>query len=299
MILFSFKKLSSSDRYLVVLQAVMSVDNTIRNRNENLYLPNFTAILPLPKKNASVLTNNQIKFVKSLHQRKFRQKYNKFIAEGEKIAEEILRNPTYEVVEVYASSEWIHRNDSILATSEVEVIAVDEAAMSKISNLVTPSSVLFILTQKSEEIAVSLPPRCIYLDDVQDPGNVGTIIRIADWFGVDAVIRSSGTADFHNPKVIQATMGSFVNVALYTCAFEDVDLSAMSTVGAAMQGTSLSEMQWPARSMLVMGNEGKGISGPVFQKLDHYVTIPGSDTRVADSLNVGMACGILTASMMS
>lgn len=298
MILFSFRKLSSSDKYLVVLQAVMSVDNTIRNRNENLYLPNFTAILPLPKID-SVITNNQIKYVKSLHQRKFRQKYNKFIAEGEKIAEEILRNPTYEISEVYGSSEWIQRNEDSLVASNCEAIPVYGAAMSKISNLVTASPVLFVLTQKSEEVRGSLPPRSIYLDDVQDPGNVGTIVRIADWFGVGAVIRSPGSADFHNPKVIQATMGSFLNVALYTCVFEDLELSGRSTIGAAMQGTNLSEIQWPERSMLVMGNEGKGISGAILEKLDHHVTIPGSDTRLADSLNVGMACGILTASMMS
>ena len=137
----------------------------------------------------------------------------------------------------------------------------------------------------------------MYLDDVQDPGNVGTIIRIADWFGIKTIIRSTGCADFYNPKVIQATMGSFLNVNLYSEEFENLDNCLHESVGAVMHGKPINGFNWPDKTLLIMGNEGKGIKAPIHQKLDHLVSIQGAPNRVADSLNVSIASGILCASL--
>ena len=171
--------------------------------------------------------------------------------------------------------------------------------MSKISALKTNSSVLIVLEKKSESLNYEKfnSGHVIYLDDVQDPGNLGTIIRIADWFGINTIIRSKGCADFYNPKVIQSTMGSFLNVSLFTESFSVLKITEHKTVGAIMHGSQLSDFTWPSKTMLIMGNEGKGISSEIHQEIDHHITIPGSNNRVADSLNVGMATGILVGSL--
>ena len=248
-----------------------------------------------------MITNNQIKFVKSLHQSKFRQKYNNFIAEGDKIAQEILQNSTYKIINIFAAPNWIASNADILKPFSSILIEVLPPEMSKISALKTNSPVLIVLEKLSESIDYTSLNigHAIYLDDVQDPGNVGTIIRIADWFGIKSIVRSAGCADFYNPKVVQSTMGSFLNVSLFTSDFTNINTENHKTVGAVMHGDSLSSFVWPEQIMLIMGNEGKGISAAIHQEIDHHVTIPGSDSRVADSLNVGMASGILCASMLS
>ncbi len=246
-----------------------------------------------------MITNNQIKFVKSLHQSKFRQKYNNFIAEGDKIAQEILQSASFNVINIFATRDWIENNNEILKLQSSVPVDILPPDMSKISNLKTNSSVLIVLEKKSELVDYEKvnSGHAIYLDDVQDPGNLGTIIRIADWFGVNTIIRSRGCADFYNPKVIQATMGSFLNVSLFTESFNNLNIPNHDTVGAVMHGSTLTEFEWPLQTMLIMGNEGKGISAAIHQEIDHHVTIPGSKNRVADSLNVGMAAGILMGSM--
>ena len=244
-----------------------------------------------------MITNNQIKFVKSLHQRKFRQKYNKFIAEGDKITQEILQNSIYKIDSLFANEEWALKNKRLVNENQLIVTEVDNKSMSKISLLSTSSQVLLVLDKATESIKYPLfkQGHAIYLDDVQDPGNVGTIIRIADWFGLKSVIRSNKSADFYNSKVIQATMGSFINVGLYTSPFNELDTSSHQIVGAAMDGERLSNMVWNKNTLLVMGNEGQGISDEILQMLDRRITIPGSKNRIADSLNVAMATGIICA----
>lgn len=246
-----------------------------------------------------MITNNQIKFVKSLHQSKFRQKYNNFIAEGDKIAQEILQNPSHKVINIFATKEWTEINVEIVKPYTSVLIVILPPEMSKISTLKTKSPVLIVLEKMTESTDYEKlnSGHAIYLDDVQDPGNLGTIIRIADWFGINSIVRSKGCADFYNSKVIQSTMGSFLNVSLFTEEFDILDITKHETVGAVMHGTSLSELNWPNQTMLIMGNEGKGISAAIHQKIDHHVTIPGSENRVAESLNVGMATGILLGSM--
>lgn len=246
-----------------------------------------------------MITNNQIKFVKSLHQRKFRQKYNNFIAEGDKIAQEILQNSIYNISNVFATQDWIDRNSTLVEPCKHLVVETSNSEMSKISNFKTASPVLIVLEKKSEKVNYDIfnEGHAIYLDDVQDPGNLGTIIRIADWFGVKSIIRSKGCADYYNPKVIQSTMGSFINIGLYTEDFDLLKSKNHKTVGAVMHGESISGFTWPEKTLLIMGNEGKGICSAIHQKIDYHVTIPGNENRVADSLNVGMAAGILCGSL--
>ncbi len=247
-----------------------------------------------------VITHNQIKHIKSLHQSKFRQKYNNFIAEGDKIAEEILQNSIYKIDGIFATDKWIKNNDQLARTHQKLLTGISHGEMSKISPLKTPTNVILVLEKLGETINNKLMNlgHAIYLDNVQDPGNVGTIIRIADWFGIKTVVRSSGTADFYNPKVIQATMGSFLNVNLYTEEFENLGDIPHQSIGAIMNGKPVNEFDWPEKALLVMGNEGRGIRGAIQNQLDYHVAIPGAEGRVADSLNVGIATGILCSRLM-
>jgi len=137
--------------------------------------------------------------------------------------------------------------------------------------------------------------RAIYLDDVQDPGNVGTIIRIADWYGIDTVIRSAGSADYFSAKVIQSCMGSFANMNLYTCsqmALTD-QANGIPIIVAAMSGDPLHQVSPAEKFILVMGNEGQGISQLLMRNAQQTITIAGADGRIADSLNVSVATGII------
>lgn len=247
-----------------------------------------------------VITQNQIKHIKSLHQSKYRQKYNNFIAEGDKIAEEILQNSIYNILGVFATEKWINTNARFASNHKNILTGISQGEMKKISALKTPSNVLLVLEKMPETINYKLMNNghALYLDNVQDPGNVGTIIRIADWFGISTVVRNRGSADFYNPKVIQATMGSFLNVNLYTSEFEQMTSRVHTTVGAVMSGKNVDSFHWPDKTMLVMGNEGKGIGAPIHQELDQFVTIQGDSNKVADSLNVSIATGILCASMI-
>ena len=234
-----------------------------------------------------------------MHQSKFRQKYNNFIAEGDKIAEEILQNSIYKIESIFATEKWHDNNSHFVQKHQNLLTGISQREMDKISALKTSSDILLVLEKCSETINYTLinEGHVLYLDDVQDPGNVGTIIRIADWFGINTIIRSAGSADFYNPKVIQATMGSFMNVNLYSEEFENLDKIPHESVGAVMQGTPLVAFKWPSKTLLVMGNEGKGIGGAIHQKLDHFVSIKGAKSRVADSLNVGIATGILCSGL--
>ena len=145
-------------------------------------------------------SNNQIKFLKSLASAKFRQKYNNFIAEGDKLVNEILKSGTFEVEGLYATSNWLLSNETLISSTKVSTFEVDQLQMKQISQLTTPSEVYCLLKKGEENVkVVGNSSHIILLDGVQDPGNVGTIIRICDWFGIRALIGTSKTADFYHP----------------------------------------------------------------------------------------------------
>ncbi len=245
----------------------------------------------------TVLTNSDIKYIKSLSQQKFRQKYNKFIAEGDKICSELLNAGNYKITQVYCTNEWYENQVTRLDKFKKLITVITKKDLSRISQLRTPNQVLMILEKPMLELEVTEvgDNTIIYLDEVQDPGNVGTIIRIADWYGIKHVVRSYGTADFYSPKVIQATMASFANVGLYSHSFEDVIsvLSDHESVGAVLGGMSIEQLDWPQRSIIVMGNESKGITPDVLTQLNHSIMLSGSKDRLADSLNVGIATALM------
>lgn len=231
-----------------------------------------------------MVTKNQIKLIKSLTLKKNRIKHQLFIAEGKKIAEELL-NSDYEIVSLFATRDWIARN--IFDT----VIQVSNAELSRMSNQKSPNEVLMLIKIKKHQIMDD--GITLVLDEINDPGNLGTIIRICDWFGVKQIICSNNTVDIYNPKVVQSAMGSVFRVnVIYTDLIEYLSNVEKPIYGAYMDGNNVKDINFPKDLHLVMGNEANGISKEISQYISNNVAIENI-CNSAESLNVAVATSIL------
>ena len=218
-----------------------------------------------------MVSKSRIKLLQSLRLKKYRQKYHLFVVEGEKCISTLLDHATYDLHQLYAISSWLEQHETRVSTEEAHNCTKEE--LKKLSSLKSSPSVIGVFRLKEQDI--SLLESCksaIYLDDVQDPGNVGTIIRIADWYGVDAVIRSVDSADFYNPKVVQSSMGSIGHVKLITQDKSEMEehLDNWSLLGASMT-TDEAPISSHSNQCLVIGNEGKGISSEMESILTHHI----------------------------
>lgn len=241
----------------------------------------------------SPVSNNEIKFVKSLSHKKFRDENDLFVVEGEKMVEEAVRS-SFEVRRIYRSEE------------------IGDTAMERMSLLSSPSPVL-ALVKKPDDMTInkfeedSLPSKGLFLalDGIRDPGNLGTIIRIADWFGIDAVYASPDTVDIFNPKVVQSTMGAIFRVRFHYCDIPDLCRVAASARGH-VYGTFLDGEDLYVRelatgaasaSVIVIGNESNGISNEVGGLVTDRLFIPPwpRDERGSESLNAAVATAVTVA----
>jgi TrmH family RNA methyltransferase len=244
-----------------------------------------------------MLSKPVIQYLRSLQEKKFRQKYGKFIAEGDKIACEILLQQEYRIERLFALHDWIERNRDLLRQHGLkEVVSISQEELQKISGLSTPTEVLVVLDEPPA-ISPKAPPAgrwSLALDGIRDPGNMGTILRIADWFGIRQVICSTDCVDLHSPKVIQATMGSFLRIQ---CPVVDLSdwLPRLGTpvFGALLNGRSMYEAAFNSGGILLIGNESHGIRPHLLPAVTHPVAIPRYGN--AESLNAAVATGILCA----
>ena len=227
-----------------------------------------------------------LKLVKSLHQKKYRNEHQLFFVEGKKGIEELLA-AHFELEKLFVYEEFYHQFQQI----STEIITPSE--LKTISALKNPNGFLGVFKKpKSKDISTN--DWILALDDVRDPGNLGTIIRLCDWFGISDIVCSETTVDMFNPKVVQATMGSISRVnVLYTSLPDFLSKSDMPIYGAYMEGIPVNQETFPQSGILVMGNEGNGISQKVEQLVKHEITIPQYGHSSAESLNVAMATGIL------
>ena len=239
-----------------------------------------------------MLTNHTVKILTSLDKKKFRQKYNLFLVEGNKIIKE-LRKSSFKVKEIFSV------NPSELDFSGVMVYQITERELQKISLLQHPKDSVAVC-ELQENKSIEAPVQLV-LDNIQDPGNLGTIIRLADWFGIEQIICSPNSVDVYNPKVIQATMGSFTRVNVVYQEIEQILEEADCPVfGTDMVGKNLYSIDFPERFYLILGNEGNGIR-PIIKKLvSDNITIPRfGKLQSTESLNVSMAAGIILGQIFS
>jgi len=231
------------------------------------------------------------KYIQSLGQKKVRDTEGVFIAEGPKIVAELLAAPGMEIQEVYAVKEWMSANEQVVAGITITEVSEDE--LIKISQLSTPNQVVAVVKKMNTPVISTRNTVSLALDGIQDPGNLGTIIRIADWFGISQVICSHECADMYNPKVVQATMGSIARVnVLYTELAGWLSLQKDTRIYAALlEGQDVANLQKLQEGILVIGNEARGISAAIVEQVNVKVTIPKKGR--AESLNAAVAAGII------
>ncbi len=245
-----------------------------------------------------MISKNLIKEIRQLEQRKHRRREELFVAEGPKVVGDLLRSG-FEPHVLVATDEWSPNHSPRQNGADSGLLCrVSDDELRRVSFLQHPQQVLgvFHIPQQGEPPAPAGDRLALALDGVQDPGNVGTIIRLADWFGIDTIYCSEETADAWNPKVVQATMGSIARVRLYyTDITKLLQQTRCAVMGTVLDGENIYEQQLPQGGIIVMGNEGNGISQPVRNLLTHRLLIPtfhqGPDRP--ESLNVAIATAIV------
>lgn len=239
-----------------------------------------------------MISKNQIKKIASLGQKKQRDLHQLFVVEGRKSVMDVAVH--LKPLLVFATAEWIHDTRDVA----FEVHEVSDIELKKISQLKNPQGVVAVFPiQKHDDSQTSSASGLILaLDDVRDPGNLGTIIRLADWFGVNAIICSRECADMYNPKVVQASMGSIARVrAIYTDLEGFLKKTRLPVFGTFMEGDDIYKQELPSDAIVVMGNEGKGISPEIEQTINNKICIPSFSKAGtgAESLNVSTATAIV------
>jgi len=238
-----------------------------------------------------MLSKSKVKYIQTLGQKKFRDQEGLFIAEGPKIITDLLECAPAKIKAIYAVPEWINENKQLNTSIEITEIAATD--LEKISQLKTPNQVLAVLEYFQLPTTIQTENKItLVLDGIQDPGNLGTIIRIADWFGVEQIVCSNESADVYNPKVVQSTMGSIARVKVfYTDLVEFLHNQQTTIYATALEGQDINSIEKLKEGIIVFGNESKGISKEIMNLATNKITIPKKGK--AESLNAGVAAGVV------
>lgn len=250
-----------------------------------------------------MISKNQIKFIKGLELKKFRKASEAFVAEGPKIVQDIM--PHFHCKMLVATGEWLqsHRRELAHLPQTAEIIEVSGEELQRVSFLKSPQEVLGVFAIPHHDTNLHRCARkslCLALDEVQDPGNLGTIIRIADWFGIEDIFCSPGTADVYNPKTVQATMGAIARVRIHYLPLAEVLQQSerdYPIYGTLLEGKNMYERELKNHGLIVMGNEGKGLSPEIRALVTDSLYIPSfpPDRPTSESLNVAVATAIVCA----
>jgi TrmH family RNA methyltransferase len=232
------------------------------------------------------------KWIRSLQLKKNRDEEQVFVVEGEKMVLEGLSHSFHELIILVAENEHVSLIPESITTN---CYSISSNELGQLSTLKTPNKLIAVFKRRNQQ--TDSTKKGIVLDGVQDPGNLGTILRIADWFGVSQIICSHETVDVYNPKVIQASMGAIYRVnVVYTDLYNFLSNTIQPSYAALLDGTDFQKVSFEENALLIMGNEGKGIHNELLPFIQHRITIP--KIGQAESLNVGTATAVLTAKMM-
>ena len=234
-----------------------------------------------------MVSKNQIKLITSLQQKKYRKQEQLFFAEGVKVVQELLHS-NFELQDLFTTKQ------DFLTVPKNKVHAISEVELKKISALTTPNTCLavFKIPKAKEMVEKGL---IVALDDVRDPGNLGTIIRLCDWFGIETLFCSEESVDIYNPKVVQATMGSISRVNVVYGNLETfLSQTKLPVFGTFMDGKNIYQEKLPKEGIIIMGNEANGISTSVEKLVSERIAIPRfGNLQVTESLNVATATAII------
>ena len=237
-----------------------------------------------------MINKNELKYIQSFAHKKHWAEESVFIIEGPKMMEELMAS-NFVIRQAYATKEWIESQPF----KPHYVTEVADFELDKLTQLQKANQVLALVEKKQFKAPLNLKGKfTLLLDGIQDPGNLGTIIRTADWFGLDQIIVSADTASSYNPKVIQSTMGSILRVEVIVADLAGlIQSSKMPIYGAVLEGKSIQSIKLAKEGILVIGNESKGIRSPLFELITDPITIP--KYGAAESLNAAVATGIILA----
>lgn len=241
-----------------------------------------------------MLSKSKIKYIQSLGHKKLRDEEGLFLAEGPKVVKELINEVPAFIQSVYCVEDWLPETRNLPGQVELNVIPGTE--LQRISQLTTPNKVLAVVRKLDPGSIQAKNKITLALDTIQDPGNMGTIIRTADWFGINQVICSPDSADIYNPKVIQSTMGSIARVkVLYADLEEWIRGQNVIKYAAALDGTDVNVVRNIKEGILIIGNESQGIHPDLLQLADKKITI--TKAGHAESLNAAVAAGIIMAQL--
>jgi len=234
-----------------------------------------------------MVSKNQIKLITSLQQKKYRKEHKMFVAEGRKVIQELLQS-NFELVNMFATSMLFPE------MSQHKMTLVSDADLKKITALATANDCLAVFKIPAEK-EINASGLIVALDDIRDPGNLGTIIRLCDWFGIKELICSEETVDIYNPKVVQATMGSIARVNVSYLNLEQyIKDTKLPVFGTFMDGKNIYKTDLPSEGIIVMGNEANGISAAIENLAKNRLSIPRfGDLQQTESLNVATATSII------
>jgi len=251
-----------------------------------------------------MLSRNQIKHIASLQQKKYRELNQEFLVEGEKSVADLLES-SYEVKGLYCTVEWLIQNEKLIERYKVNVQEITTEELARITILKTPNKVLATATIPSmpERSTRMYDDLVLVLDNIRDPGNLGTIIRTADWFNIHNIVCSIGCVDAYNPKVVQSTMGSIVRTNLYYMDLKKLLKSSPAeilTYGCLLDGENIYTTPLQCPAIIIIGNESNGISADILPMISARIRIPSfpsdSDEGIsghAESLNASLANAIV------
>ncbi|MFO7851495.1 MAG: TrmH family RNA methyltransferase [Bacteroidota bacterium] len=247
-----------------------------------------------------MLSSANIKLINSLRLKKYRERNKLFVIEGDKFIKEVLERGRH-VKLLLARDEWLNMTDKELLSPVDEIITVNERELAKVSRLKTPQNTLALINIEKHTVDMRSIVRnlSIALENIQDPGNLGTIIRIAAWFGIDNILCSKGTVDLYNPKTIQASMGALLHVKVtYTNLVDiipDLVKSGTPVYAASLDGEPVQNIEKKTYGVLLFGNESKGISGELMHYVSHKIVIPPYKKVLPgiESLNVAVSAAII------
>ena len=238
-----------------------------------------------------MLVKSQVKYIQSLGQKRQRDEDGVFVAEGPRLVADLLAAPA-QFVEIFATPAWLSEHATLI--SGLQLHEVDDADLERLSQLATPNQVVAVVRKFVQPAAIEVKQRLVLaLDALQDPGNLGTIIRTADWFGIDQIVCGHECADMYNPKVVQATMGSIARVKVIYTGLEEWLSSGeqLKVYATALEGRDIRKIGKIDEGIIVIGNEAKGISPAVISLAQERITIPRRGQ--AESLNAAVATGII------
>jgi TrmH family RNA methyltransferase len=244
-----------------------------------------------------MISKARLKYIKSLQVKKYRKQEQCFVVEGAKGVQELL-NSAFTTLMVAGTEDFIQKHEEAIIRSRAEVIVSSPDELAQMGSFQSNDSALALARmQDDRRPAIASGEFALVLDDIRDPGNLGSIIRTADWYGLRHIIASSETADLYNPKVINATMGSFTRVNVYYAELpEFVSASDLPAYGAFLDGDDVHSVNFGKGGLIIIGNESGGISQPLESLIKHRVTIPRFGG--AESLNASVAAAVILDNVM-